>query len=145
MAMPLYICETMNRAFILFATASCAAAVALGALGAHFLKQKAEAGILTQDNINAFETAVRYQIYHSFTLLIIYLLREKNDTPILKLSGILFIAGIFLFSGSIYFLSTQNLTGFINLRWLGPITPLGGLCFIAGWLMLFTNFIKNKK
>jgi uncharacterized membrane protein YgdD (TMEM256/DUF423 family) len=142
---PVRIFDTMSRKFILFAAASSAIAVTLGALGAHYLKGKAEAGVLTPDNLISFETAVRYQLYHSLALILLFVLSQYKNSSLLKYSGYLFIAGIFLFSGSIYFLSTKALTGLSNLQWLGPITPLGGLCFIAGWICLLVNFIKKEK
>jgi len=134
----------MKRTFILFAAISAAIAIAFGALGAHYLKGKVESGILTSDNLAAFETAVRYQIYHSLSLILIYILAQQKESALLKYTGYLFIAGIVLFSGSIYFLSTKNLSGLSNIQWLGPVTPLGGLCFIAGWFTFLFNFIKKN-
>ena len=130
----------LQRRFFLFAAIFGATGVALGALGAHFLKTKMEQGLLTPENIQTFETAVRYQVYHAFALLFVGLLYDKMPAKWLNRSGYLFIAGVFLFSGSLYLLSTRTLIGLDTWKWLGPITPLGGLCFIMGWVGLFISF-----
>ncbi|WEK68242.1 MAG: DUF423 domain-containing protein [Candidatus Chryseobacterium colombiense] len=111
--------------------------VILGAFGAHALKK-----ILSVERLESFETGVRYQMYATFFLLIIgYIL--KFETPSEKWTSILMIAGTFLFSVSIYFLSLQDYLG-INLKFLGPITPLGGLLMILSWGMLILYFAKNR-
>ncbi len=110
--------------------------VILGAFGAHALKK-----ILTVERLESFETGVRYQMYAAFFLLIIgYIL--KFETPSEKWTSILMIAGTFLFSVSIYFLSLQDYLG-VNLKFLGPITPLGGLFMILSWGMLIFYFLKK--
>ncbi len=111
--------------------------VILGAFGAHALKK-----ILSVERLESFETGVRYQMYAAFFLLIIgYIL--KFDTSSQKWTSILMIVGTFLFSVSIYFLSLQDYLG-TNLKFLGPITPLGGLFMILSWLMLIFYFAKAK-
>lgn len=111
--------------------------VILGAFGAHALKK-----ILSVERLESFETGVRYQMYAAFFLLIIgYIL--KFETSAEKWTSILMIAGTFLFSVSIYFLSMQDYMG-ANLKFLGPITPLGGLLMILSWGMLILYFAKNK-
>ncbi|MBW3524631.1 MULTISPECIES: DUF423 domain-containing protein [unclassified Chryseobacterium] len=111
--------------------------VILGAFGAHALKK-----ILSVERLESFETGVRYQMYAAFFLLIAgYIL--KFDTSSQKWISILMIAGTILFSFSIYFLSLQDYLG-ANLKFLGPITPLGGLFMILAWLMLIFYFVKNK-
>lgn len=110
--------------------------VILGAFGAHALKK-----ILSVERLESFETGVRYQMYAAFFLLIAgYIL--KFDTSSQKWISILMIVGTMLFSFSIYFLSLQDYLG-ANLKFLGPITPLGGLCMILSWLMLIFYFIKK--
>ena len=99
--------------------------VALGAFGAHGLKTRVDAEMLA-----VFETGVRYQIYHSLALLAVGLAASRRQTPWLDRAGWLFLAGIVVFSGSLYVMA---LTG---IRWLGAITPLGGLAFILGWAAL---------
>ena len=109
-------------------------AIILGAFGAHLLKKK-----LSQDQLQSFETGVKYQMYHAIVLLLLGF--NLNDT--LSIDNYIvnaFIVGIVLFSFSIYglVLSTYKER---KLKFLGPITPLGGLFLAAGWLLLFYKFI----
>ncbi|MEM1189160.1 MAG: DUF423 domain-containing protein [Pseudomonadota bacterium] len=100
--------------------------VALGAFGAHALRNR-----LDDYALGIFETAVQYQFYHSLALLAVGLLMlQVPASALLRSSALLFIAGICVFSGSLYILS------FSGLRWMGAITPLGGLALIGGWLCL---------
>lgn len=116
----------MAKLFILLGSLSGMLAVGFGAFGAHALKAR-----LDDYSMGVFETAVQYHFYHSFALLIVGILAlSQPHTALLKSSGWLFFIGLFIFSGSLYILS---LTG---LRWLGAITPLGGLAFIGGWACL---------
>ena len=116
----------MAKLFITLASLSGMFAVIFGAFGAHALKGK-----LDDQAIKIFETAVQYHFYHSFALLMVGVIAlSQRQTVLLKSSGWLFVVGILVFSGSLYLLS---LTG---VRWLGAITPLGGLALIAGWACL---------
>jgi len=99
--------------------------VALGAFGAHGLKERVSADLLI-----VFETGVRYHMYHALALLAVGWAITRNPSSVLQAAGILFLAGIVLFSGSLYVMA---LTG---VRWLGAITPLGGLAFLVGWVLL---------
>ncbi len=100
--------------------------VVLGAFGAHGLK-----GRLSPERLTSFETGVRYQFYHGFALLLVGVLQAIGmASGWTTAAGWLFLGGVVLFSGSIYVLT------FGGPRWLGPITPLGGLAFILGWLLL---------
>ena len=111
--------------------------VILGAFGAHAFKK-----ILSVERLESFETGVRYQIYAAFFLLIVgYILKFETSSE--KWISILMIAGAFLFSVSIYFLSFQDYWG-VNLKFLGPITPLGGLFMIISWGMLIWYFTKVR-
>jgi uncharacterized membrane protein YgdD (TMEM256/DUF423 family) len=111
--------------------------VALGAFGAHGLKNALADLSNREDLLRSYETAARYQMYHAFAILAAALLMKVcGESKLIKISCWFFIAGILLFSGSLYFLSTRDLTGLTNASWLGPITPFGGLCFIAGWITL---------
>lgn len=113
----------MAKLFITFGAIAGLLAVAFGAFGAHALRGRLDAPARA-----IFETAVQYHFYHSLALLAVGLLAvSASDTNLLKSGGWLFTIGLFLFSGSLYALS---LTG---VKWLGAITPLGGLAFIAGW------------
>ena len=116
----------MAKLFITLASLSGMFAVMLGAFGAHALRGK-----LDDYAQGVFETAVQYQFYHSLALLAVGVLAiSQPQTVMLKSSGWLFFIGILIFSGSLYTLS------FTGLRWLGAITPLGGLALIAGWACL---------
>ena len=101
-------------------------AVGLGAFGAHGLRDRFDAY-----SMGVFETAVQYQMYHSLALLGVgVLLLHAPGSALLRASAVLFCLGIVIFSGSLYVLS------FSGLRWLGAITPLGGLAFLAAWACL---------
>jgi uncharacterized membrane protein YgdD (TMEM256/DUF423 family) len=116
----------MAKHYLMAAALSGFIAVALGAFGAHGLKQR-----LSADLLAVFQTGVQYHFYHTFALLAVGLLMLHMPTNAsLRWSGILFIAGIVIFSGSLYVLS---LTG---VKWLGAITPLGGVAFLVAWLLL---------
>ncbi len=124
----------MHKNFLIAGAVFAAIAVIAGAFGAHFLKAR-----LTADSLQVFETAVRYQFYHAFALLATGILYKEFSKKLLKWSGTLFIAGIFLFSGSLYILCTGT-----SFKWIGAITPFGGLCFIMGWLFMVVAFIKQN-
>lgn len=127
----------MKTITLVFGAAFGMLSVILGAFGAHALKK-----ILSVERLESFETGVRYQMYAAFFLLIVgYIL--KFDTSSQKWISILMIAGTFLFSFSIYGLSLQDYLG-ANLKFLGPITPLGGLFMILGWMMLIFYFVRNR-
>lgn len=111
--------------------------IILGAFGAHALKK-----VISLDKLQSFETGVRYQMYGAFFLLIVgYIL--KFETSAERWISILMIAGIFLFSMSIYLLAFSEVAS-IPSKIVGPITPLGGLLMIISWTMLLFYFIKNK-
>ena len=113
--------------------------VILGAFGAHLLKEH-----ISADHLSTFETGVRYQFYHAFVLLFLSVLLYKRKTKLMTYAGWFFIAGTMLFSGSIYLLATQEITK-ISTSILGPITPLGGLLLITGWLLLFLSTFQNNE
>ena len=115
-----------------------ATAVMLGAFGAHALKAK-----ISPEQLHSFETAVKYQFYHALVLLILGILIEKYSSTLLVYSSWLFIAGILFFSGSIYLLSNKVWLGIENWKWLGPVTPFGGLLLIIGWILMLTAFVRK--
>ena len=121
-----------------------ALAVALGAFGAHTLKNQLPSGLITADQLNGFDTAVKYQMYHSLAMLLVVILKQNYSQKHLNASFYCFLTGIILFSGSLYFLTTRNLYGADYLKALGPITPIGGLFFIVGWLLLVFAAIKRN-
>lgn len=128
----------MNKKIILVASLLGALAVILGAFGAHGLDGKVSAY-----HIETWKTANQYHFYHTFALLFLSTF-SRAKTYSIKVSFIAFLIGIFFFSGSLYTLSIREITGFGNPSILGPITPLGGLSFIIGWIALFVAALKNK-
>jgi uncharacterized membrane protein YgdD (TMEM256/DUF423 family) len=131
----------MIRLSILFGAIFAGLAVILGAMGAHSLKQ---GGQLTDAQLLSWDTGARYQMYHALALIVVGILAKIfGETKLLKAAMWLFIAGVLCFSGSIYLLSTRPITGF-EAGFLGPVTPIGGLLFIAGWVCLAIGVWRNK-
>ena len=127
----------MHKKFLVTAALLGALSVALGAFGAHGLK-----AVLPADVLQIFETAVRYQMYHALGLLAVGILQQQSTAKQLKWAGNLFIAGIILFSGSLYLLCYIKYIE-SGATWVGAITPLGGVCFIAGWVMVSAGVGRN--
>ncbi|HAO45465.1 MAG TPA: DUF423 domain-containing protein [Ferruginibacter sp.] len=127
----------MHKRFLQAAAITGALAVALGAFGAHGLKKLLDAELL-----QVFETAVRYQFYHVFALLAAGMLYKEFPGKFMKWAGNLFLTGMLLFSGSLYLLCYVKYAG-LPLSWIGAITPVGGVAFIAGWLLLFMAVAKK--
>lgn len=115
----------MDRTFLLVGAVAAFLAVAFGAFGAHGLR-----GRLSPEMLAVFETGVRYQMYHALAILVIALAVARFDGWLMRAAGWLFAAGIVLFSGSLYALALTGVTI------LGAITPIGGLAFLAGWVLL---------
>jgi uncharacterized membrane protein YgdD (TMEM256/DUF423 family) len=110
-------------------------AVAIGAFGAHGLREI----LMANQRAETFELAVKYQFYHSLALLITGVLMNFYPTKRLSLAAMSFISGIILFSGSLYVLSLSGITK------LGAVTPLGGVGFLVGWIMLVMSVARNGK
>lgn len=126
--------NTMNLS-MRFAACSGFVAVALGAFGAHSLKQSLSANMLA-----VYQTAVDYQFIHTLALLVLSLLLAKfPGNRLIIWSAVFFALGIVLFSGSLYLLAISGLT------WLGAITPVGGLAFLVAWFMLFLATFQLSK
>ncbi len=119
--------EGIMKYFFILGAALAGLSVVAGAFGAHALKSK-----LTPKLLTIFETAARYQMYHALGLIMVAVVNEGSI--LITIAGWLFLGGIIIFSGSLYILS---LTG---IRWLGAITPIGGLAFIIGWACLAIGF-----
>ena len=116
----------MDRTFFILATLFGALGVALGAFGAHALRD-----IVSPSLLVTFETGVRYQMYHALALLgVVVALGHWPQSNLALWAGWLFVAGIVIFSGSLYALALSGQ------RWLGDVTPLGGVAFISGWICL---------
>jgi uncharacterized membrane protein YgdD (TMEM256/DUF423 family) len=116
--------------------------VALGAFGAHALK-----AVLSPAALITYETAVRYQMYHVVALLFTGILLQKASSPkqqkLLSRAGLFFIDGIVLFSGSLYFIVAKPFLGIEGLPWVGIITPMGGLLWMAAWVLLGLSQLKG--
>ena len=122
----------MSRLFFAFGSGFALIAVVTGAFAAHTLKSK-----LLPDMFQVFEVAARYQMYHALGLIAVAWAASQWSSQLIAVSGWLFVAGIVIFSGSLYILS---LTG---VRWLGAITPIGGVAFIIGWGCLLWTAIRG--
>ena len=105
--------------------------VACGAFGAHALKDQ-----LSANSLQIWQTAVQYQIAHALAILAVGVLLSSKPSRILERAAGLFAVGVVIFSGSLYVLAISGLT------WLGAVTPLGGLCFLAGWALLGVGSLK---
>lgn len=123
----------MKNLFLFLGSVSAFFSVALGALGSHALK-----GRLSEYSLSVWQVGVQYQFYHALALCLVGLYCHKNKRC-LAASGWLFFVGTLLFSGSLYLLA------FGGPRWLGPITPIGGTCFLLGWLLLAVHAFKGEQ
>jgi uncharacterized membrane protein YgdD (TMEM256/DUF423 family) len=121
----------MLKNLLIISGISAAIAVVLGAMGAHALKN-----LISAEQLISFETAVKYQFYHTLALFIIAGLQLKLNSKFLEFASWAFVIGIILFSGSIYLLSTRELFNAPGLTVLGPVTPFGGISFIIGWIFI---------
>ena len=122
------------KLFMLLGSVGAGLAVLLGAFGAHGLKGRVDAHAL-----DVFQTGVQYQFYHSLGLILVGLtLAQFLESSLLMWSGRMFTVGIVLFSGSLYLVSL------LGIRWLGIITPFGGLAFIVGWILFSVALYKTQ-
>jgi uncharacterized membrane protein YgdD (TMEM256/DUF423 family) len=130
----------MHKNFLLSGAMFGALAVALGAFGAHGLQR------LTDDEtiLKGYQTAAQYQMYHALALLLVGILAERFHGRLMNWAGTCFITGIALFSGSLYLLTYLKIQGSTTIKFVGPVTPVGGIFFIVGWLLLFAAIMKRK-
>jgi uncharacterized membrane protein YgdD (TMEM256/DUF423 family) len=129
----------MHKRYLLTGALSGAAAVALGAFGAHGLKQMA-----APETVNTFQTGVQYQMYHALALLAVGVVYERYSNQFIKRAGFCFMLGTLLFSGSLYILTALKATETAGFDGIGIVTPIGGLFFITGWLFLFAGIMKKN-
>ncbi len=128
----------MNKRIILTAAVFGMLAVILGAFGAHGLKDR-----ISVDALSIWSKGVEYQFYHTFALLFLStFVRFKNR--LVNLAYFSFTLGILFFSGSLYLLATREITHLSFANIIGPITPLGGLLFILGWVFLFLAALRHR-
>lgn len=113
-------------------------AVVLGAFGAHGLKP-----LLSSDMLAAYETGIRYHFYHTVVLLVLGFVAQPSD-KLVQRAATFFTLGIIFFSGSLYVLALSSVNGNVW-SWLGPVTPIGGLCFMTGWVFIFLFASKKNK
>ncbi|MFT6998325.1 MAG: uncharacterized membrane protein YgdD (TMEM256/DUF423 family) [Cryomorphaceae bacterium] len=134
--------NSIQKSIIAIGAFSMAMAVILGALGAHALE-----ALISPEQLESFKTGVRYQAWHSLALIILgFSGKQFLDNKSFKVLSSLFIVGIIFFSISIYLLSARDLLGIESWKsFLGPITPLGGLLLILGWLFFGFKALRAKK
>jgi len=129
----------MSKSFLVSGIILAGVAVALGAFGAHGLKK-----VVDEQSIEVFKTGVQYQFYHSLALILTGLLSFHFSSKEIKWAGNLFIGGIIFFSGSLYAITAFKAMELTVPKFIGPVTPVGGLLFIAGWICLLFAVIKKK-
>lgn len=127
----------MARKILISASLLAGTAVILGAFAAHGLKK-----ILPPESVSSFQTGVQYQMYHSLALLMTGWMMQSKPNVLFKWAARFFLAGILLFSGSLYLLAALKAQNTIGLEGIGAITPFGGLCFITGWVLLALGWRK---
>ena len=128
----------MQKIFLIIGTVLAGLSVALGAFGAHGLKK-----VVSPENVAVYQTGVQYQMYHALGLLLIGLLSERILNSYLSYAGVLFVAGIVLFSGSLYLIVSLYAMNKSVPTAVGILTPIGGLFFIAGWICLLISILKR--
>lgn len=130
----------MKKSFLIWAGIFGATATGLGAWGAHALPQ-----LVDEVQANSFKTGTTYQFYYTFAILLVAIVHSKLKSKEFAWAGNCFIAGVLLFSGSIYILSTKTLTEISLPSMVGLITPIGGLVMILGWLFFLLGALKYNK
>ena len=128
----------MQKIFLILGTILAGLGVALGAFGAHGLKK-----IVPPETVSSYQTGVQYQMYHAFALLIVGILSDRLSRSIINWSGAFFVLGIVLFSGSLYLLSSLKAMNKVGVSGIGIITPIGGLMFMVGWILLLVAIIRK--
>jgi uncharacterized membrane protein YgdD (TMEM256/DUF423 family) len=126
------------KLFLILGTLLAGLGVALGAFGAHGLKKLVDA-----DTIAIYQTGVQYQMYHALALIAVGILAQRIDNASIHYAGFFFIGGIVCFSGSLYLLSSFRAMNKVVPTFVYPITPLGGILFILGWVLLLFALLKK--
>ncbi len=130
----------MNKRFLKIAAFIGALTIIFGAFAAHAIKSR-----VNVETLSVFETGVRYQMYHVFAIFFVGIIYKDFPLKYLIWAGNLFLAGIILFSGSLYALTFFRANGYDNMNWLGAITPFGGICFIVGWSLIVLSLYQSKR
>ncbi|MDQ3278472.1 MAG: DUF423 domain-containing protein [Bacteroidota bacterium] len=128
----------MQKIYLIIGTLLAGLAVALGAFGAHGLKK-----IVSPENVATYQTGVTYQMYHALALILVGILSERIANHYLSYAGVLFVAGIVLFSGSLYLIVSLYAMNKTVPTAIGILTPIGGLFFILGWISLLISILKK--
>jgi uncharacterized membrane protein YgdD (TMEM256/DUF423 family) len=128
----------MHKIHLILGTILAGLGVVLGAFGAHGLKK-----IVPPETVSSYQTGVQYQMYHAFALLIVGILSERLSSNLINWAGAFFVLGIVLFSGSLYLLASLKAMDKVGVSGIGIITPIGGLMFIVGWILLLMAVIKK--
>jgi len=129
----------MHKTFLSLGALFGGIAVALGAFGAHSLKN-----IVSSDVVSVFQTGVQYQMYHTLALLVVAIVYERLPNQWIRWSGYLFSFGILFFSGSLYLITALKAEETSIPVFIGAVTPVGGLLFILGWLSLLIGIFKRN-
>lgn len=135
----------MNKKLFQTACYLTALGIILGAFAAHGLKDAFKTNAVAEADykLDVFEKGVKYQLFHALALVVLAFNAGYFDEKKFRVASLLLVLGILLFSGSLYVLSTADLTGMLSMKpVMGPVTPLGGLCFISGWLLLAFSLKK---
>jgi len=130
----------MHRTYLRIATMLGAVTVAMGAFGAHKLKQ-----LLSPEILSSYMTGVTYQFYHTLALLAVGILYKRYQNTWMDWAGRLFILGIILFSGSLYLLTALQATKEIGLEGFGILTPIGGILLVGGWISFFLGIPSQRR
>lgn len=128
----------MQKIFLILGSILAGLGVALGAFGAHGLKK-----LVPPETVSSYQTGVQYQMYHAFALLIVGILADRLPRNLINWSGAFFVLGIVLFSGSLYLLSSLKAMNKVGVSGIGMITPIGGLMFLVGWILLLVAIIRK--
>lgn len=128
----------MQKSFLIIGALLGGLAVTLGAFGAHGLKK-----IVPPESINTYQTGVQYQMYHALALIVVGILSERLFNGFINYAGVFFIAGIIFFSGSLYLIVSLHAMNKSVPTLLNIITPVGGLFFILGWILLLVGIIRK--
>src|SRR5688500_4233740 len=128
----------MQKIYLIIGTILAGLAVSLGAFGAHGLKK-----IVSSENVAIYQTGVQYQMYHALALILVGLLSDRIYNGYISYAGVFFVAGIILFSGSLFLIVSLYAMNKTIPTAIGILTPIGGLFFILGWICMLVGIIKK--